>query len=113
MSLRVGFRPLAQAELDAAVAWYDQSSPGRGAEFARAVLALLNEAADNPDRYPIMDADIREGSVSGYPFCVYYRVRAGRLVVVAIYHQSRDPSGWRGRVRGRGRFLPDCAAARP
>ena len=98
MSLPVGLRPLAQAEFDAAVAWYEQSQVGLGADFAAAVQAVLDEASQAPDRYPLADGDVREGPVSGFPYCVYYRVRLGRVAVVAVYHQSRDPSGWRGRA---------------
>lgn len=98
MSLPVGFRPLAQAEFDAAVAWYEQSQAGLGADFAAAVQTVLDEVSQTPDRYPLADGDVREGPVSGFPYCVYYRVRLGRVAVVAVYHQSRDPSGWRGRA---------------
>jgi toxin ParE1/3/4 len=97
MSLPISFRPIARAEFDAAVAWYDQARPGLGATFASAVQTVLNEAARSPNRYPFVDGDVREGPVSGFPYCVYYRVRSGRVVVVGVYHQARDPSGWRGR----------------
>lgn len=98
MNRPVSFRPIAQAEFDAAVAWYDQARPGLGADFAASVQAVLDEAGRNPARFPVADRDVREGPVVGFPYCVYYRVRSGRLVVVAVYHQARDPSGWRGRV---------------
>ncbi len=51
-----------------------------------------------PDSYPLAEGDVREAPVRGFPYCVYYRVRVARVVVVAIYHQSRDPAGWRGRA---------------
>ncbi len=98
MNLPISFRPTAQAEFDSAVAWYEQARPGLGADFTAAVQAVLAEAARTPDRFPVADRDVREGPVHGFPYCVYYRVRSGRLVVIAVYHQARDPSGWRGRV---------------
>ena len=33
-----------------------------------------------------------------YPYCVYYRVVPGRVVVTAVFHTSRDPAGWQGRT---------------
>jgi toxin ParE1/3/4 len=98
MSLSVRFRAIAQAEFEDAVVWYAQARTGQGDAFAAAVQAVLDEIARSPDRYPIADGDVREAPVSGYPYCVYYRVRSGRIVVIAVYHQSRDPSGWRGRA---------------
>ena len=98
MTLPIRFRPTAQAEFDAAVAWYDRAGLGLGADFAAEVQAVLATAARTPHRFPIIDGDVRDGPVHGFPYCVYYRVRAGRLVVIAVYHQARDPNGWRGRA---------------
>jgi plasmid stabilization system protein ParE len=80
------------------VAWYHDARAGLGDDFELEVQAVLDEASTHPNRYPIADGDVREAPVSGFPYCVYYRVRSSKLIVVAVYHQSRDPSGWRGRV---------------
>ena len=98
MSLPVSFRPLARSEYDAAAAWYDAQTPGLGPEFEAEVQAALAVIADYPERYPVADGDTREAPVGRFPYCVYYRVRPDRVVVVAVFHQSRDPAGWRGRV---------------
>jgi plasmid stabilization system protein ParE len=97
MRLPVSFRTLARAEYDAAVAWYDQARAGLGSDFEAEVQAVLDTASATPDRYPFAEGDVREAPVSGFPYCVYYRVRSNRLVVLAVYHQSRDPLGWQGR----------------
>jgi hypothetical protein len=97
MRLTVRFRSSARAEYDLAIAWYDQARTGLGSIFEAAVQAVLDEASVTPDRFPVADGDVREAAVSGFPYCVYYRVRQSLLIVVAVYHQSRDPSGWHGR----------------
>jgi plasmid stabilization system protein ParE len=91
------FRPLAEAEYDGAAAWYEAQQPGRGAAFASAVRDVLDTIAVKPDRYPIAVRDTREAAVVGFPYNVYYRERNGRIIVLAVYHQSRDPAGWRNR----------------
>ena len=98
MSLPILFRAAARAEFEAAVQWYEQARLGLGDNFAAAVQAVLDQAARSPDRYPVIDGDVRDGPVIGFPYCAYYRVRAGRLIVVAVYHQARDPEAWRGRA---------------
>jgi toxin ParE1/3/4 len=98
MKLSVNFRALAKSEYEAAVAWYNDARAGLGDDFESEVQAVLDEASTHPNRYPVADGDIREAPVSGFPYCVYYRVRSSKLIVVAVYHQSRDPSGWRGRI---------------
>ena len=99
MSLPVSFRAIAQAEFDEAIAWYDQGRAGLGAAFAQAVQDVLDEMSQSPQRYPIIDEDVREAPVAGFPSWVYHRVRPRQIVVIAVYHQSRDPAGWRSRPR--------------
>lgn len=97
MSLPLVFRPVAQAEFDAAAAWYEGQQPGLGNDFVAEVQKVLDTITNQPERYPIADGDVREAPVSRFPFCVYYRVKPGRVVVIAVLHTSRDPSIWRGR----------------
>jgi toxin ParE1/3/4 len=97
VSLPPVFRPAAAAEYDEAVVWYEAQQPGLGAAFAAEVQAVLDTLAGQPDRYPVVARDIREAPVARFPYCVYYRVRPGRVVVLAVYHQSRDPGGWQAR----------------
>ena len=97
MTLALVFRPVAQAEIDAAAAWYEGQKPGLGEDFVAEVQQVLNTMANHPERYPVADGDVREAPVSSFPYCVYYRVKPDRVVVVAVFHTSRDPSIWQGR----------------
>jgi toxin ParE1/3/4 len=67
-------------------------------DFVDEVQAALDAIADHPGRYAVASGDIREAPVNRFPYCVYYRVRAGRVVVVAIFHASRDPAVWQSRA---------------
>jgi toxin ParE1/3/4 len=97
MSLPLVFRPVAQAEFDAAAAWYEGQQPGLGDDLVAEVQQVLDTIANQPERYPVADGDVREAAVSRFPYCVYYRVKPDRVVVIAVFHTSRDPSIWRGR----------------
>lgn len=97
MKLPVRFRHLAKVEYDEAFDWYDDARAGLGEEFEAEVEKTIDEAASHPSRFPVVEGDIREAPVSRFPYCVYYRVSSNRLNVLAVYHQSRDPAGWRGR----------------
>jgi plasmid stabilization system protein ParE len=98
MSLPLVFRRIAQAEFDAAAAWYEGQQPGLSDDFIAEVTQVLDIIAGQPDRYPIAAGDVREAPVSRFPYCVYYRVKPNRVVVVAVFHLSRDPSLWQGRM---------------
>jgi plasmid stabilization system protein ParE len=98
VSLPFVFRPAAEAEYLGAVAWYEAQQPGLGSDFEAEVQAVIDTIANQPDRYPAVHRDTREAPVKRFPYCVYYRVRSDRLVVLAVFHQSRDPADWQVRA---------------
>src|SRR5690348_4658542 len=98
MNLPVVLTRVAQREFDHASDWYEQDPAGLGARFTRAVRALLDQVAADPLRYPKEFEDVREAKVKKYSYCVYYRIEEERIVVISVFHTSRDPSAWQSRA---------------
>ena len=98
MSLPLDFHPAVRDEIDDAHVWYERRRPGLGGDFLDEVQELLAKITANPARYGFAEGDIREGLLTRFPYAVYYRVRPDRIRVLAVYHTSRDPSGWRARA---------------
>lgn len=88
----------ARREFDEAADWYEARRAGLGARFTAAVQRVFDAATANPGRYPRALGEIREGPVHRFPYLVYYREEGDRIVVIAVYHTSRDPSGWQSRA---------------
>lgn len=97
MSLPLVFRAAAQAEFDDSAAWYGAQRPGLGALFVAEVQQVLDTIANQPNRYPVASGDVREAPVQRFPYCVYYRVKPDRVVVIAVFHTARDPATWQSR----------------
>jgi plasmid stabilization system protein ParE len=97
VSLTLVLRPAAQAEFDEAAAWYEAKKAGLGSDFVDEVQHILDTIVGQPDRYPIADGDVREALLSKFPYCIYYRVKPDRLVVLAVFHTARDPAVWQSR----------------
>ena len=97
MSYPIVFRRVAWAEYDDSIQWYEDRSPGLGSKFETRVESLLDLIAEHRDRYPLIRRDIRQAPVHGFPYSAYYRVRSGRVVVVSVFHESRDPKEWQAR----------------
>ena len=98
MTWRVVFRRAAQAEFIDAAAWYEQRREGLGEEFVREIELAIGKAADSPASYPVVSADVRRTVIRRFPYCIYFRMRQGRLVVLAVFHGRRDPKVWQRRV---------------
>ena len=97
MSVPVILNDDAQQEFDEAFDWYDARSAAKAAHFASSVRGVLRRIATNPRFYGLAVLDIRKAVVKSFPFCVYYYEESHRVVVVSVFHTSRDPAIWQGR----------------
>ena len=70
---------------------------GLGENFIEAVQQVIDAIAKDPLRYPIVWNNVREGPLSDFPFAVYYRIKSNRIVIISIFHSSRDPTVWQSR----------------
>lgn len=98
MTLKVVFRPAARAEFDDAALWYDERQAGLGARFVGDIERAIDLAAKYPDRYPIKHEAIRCVRARRFPYSVFYLAETERIVVLAVFHASRDPAVWQARV---------------
>jgi plasmid stabilization system protein ParE len=98
MSLPLDFHPSVRDEIDDAHDWYEQRQLGLGVDFLDEIERVLAEITANPARYGFADANIREGLLTRFPYAIYYRVLTDRIRILAVYHTSRDPSGWQSRA---------------
>ncbi len=97
MSLPVILEDDAQAELDEAFDWYDARSAERAAEFATSLEAVFTRIGAQPRAHAVVHKDVRRALVQGFPYCVYYFEEPQQVVVMSVFHTSRDPAIWQGR----------------
>lgn len=94
----VRLRPVALAELTDAWRWYEEQREGLGDEFRACVDAAMAEIARAPLAWPRIRADARRRLVRRFPFAVLYLVEPEHIEVLAVFHTSRDPKVWQGRL---------------
>ena len=92
------FHPEAQAEYDAAIAWYQARSPRASIRFETEVDRVLGVIASGPETYPSYDADHRFAVLRRFPYSIVYQVQPGQAYIVAVAHSSRSPGYWQGRA---------------
>ncbi|MGH2583429.1 MAG: type II toxin-antitoxin system RelE/ParE family toxin [Dehalococcoidia bacterium] len=97
MTRRVVLQPAALADVDAAAVWYEQEHAGLGGRFLDELSDLLERIAENPLQFPALEQVVRRGLLRRFPFGVYFRVEARRVVVIAVLHLHRHPDTWRRR----------------
>lgn len=97
MSLPVTFHRAARAEFIAAAACYEAQRPDLGAEFIAEIERCVALAAEQPQIYAVVRANTRRITAHRFPFSLYFRAESRRIIVLAVFHGSRDPMIWQRR----------------
>lgn len=92
MRLSVAFLPRAEAELEDAQAWYEERSPGLGQAFVTCVQAAVEGIRRAPSQSPCVEGEVRRALVRRFPYAVFYLAGAECVVVIAVFHASREPA---------------------
>jgi plasmid stabilization system protein ParE len=95
---KLSLRPLATADVDSAVLWYEREQPGLGALFVLELDALFDRIRETPQQFPVIEEPIRMALLPRFPYSVYFRSSADEALVLAVLHVSRDPRIWNKRA---------------
>src|SRR5438874_2163255 len=92
------FHPEAQAEYDAAIAWYQSRSAQAATRLESEMERVLGLIGASPAMFANYDADHHYASLKRFPYSVVYRVDGENVYVIAAAHASRSPGYWQGRT---------------
>jgi plasmid stabilization system protein ParE len=98
LSLALVFLPEAQGEFDEAVDWYQEQRAGLGDEFVGAVEDALDLVLENPRLYEVVHDPVRRAVVHRFPYSLIYQIEDEQILIVAVFHDRRDPAAWRSRL---------------
>ncbi|CAA7618833.1 type II toxin-antitoxin system RelE/ParE family toxin [Magnetospirillum sp. UT-4] len=95
--MRVVLTSAAEADLAAALEWYDGRSPGIAPRFLEEFQALAHRLADGLCQFPRVYGETRRAGFRRFPYGLFFQVKGDKVVVFACFHASRDPARWRSR----------------
>ena len=98
MTLKVVFRPVARDEFVEAAARYEGQRTGLGAKFIAEVERCVRSAAEHPELYQAIYKGVRRVAAKRFPYCVYFRPEREAIVILAVFHGSREPAQWQQRA---------------
>jgi plasmid stabilization system protein ParE len=87
----------AQQDVDRAVAWYDNQSPGLGDEFRDEVAKAFATIRSMPGLFAPNRRGARIGPVHRFPYFVLYRESGDTVTVYAVFHGHRHPAVYQSR----------------
>ena len=98
MSYPIRLRDEAERDIALAASWYEEQREGLGQEFLDELLATLGTIAVQPRAYPVLHRGVRRALMRRFPFGVFFQTTPSDILVVAVFHGSRHPRGWRRRA---------------
>jgi toxin ParE1/3/4 len=96
--VRHAFHPEAALEFEEAVRFYKERGRNLGRRFAEEVRVAIAKIVATPERWRILEEDIRRCLVHVFPYAVLYTIEADYILIVAVMHGKRQPGYWRQRV---------------
>jgi plasmid stabilization system protein ParE len=95
---RLVIRPDALQEIDEAAAWYKPRRRFLARAFINEVNRGIRAIAEAPERFPIREGEARHLVLSGFPYSIIYKVTDDEVIIIACFHDRRDPAEWKRRL---------------
>ena len=92
------FHPEALEEYQQATLYYAERDPALALRFVEAVEDAIRRILEAPQRWRILDDDVRRCLTHVFPYGVLYTLEPDFILIVAVMHGSREPGYWRQRV---------------
>ncbi|MEO7672996.1 MAG: type II toxin-antitoxin system RelE/ParE family toxin [Pyrinomonadaceae bacterium] len=92
-------RPAAELEFDEASDWYNGEDPAVRDRFIASVDTRISAIIQKPLAFPVVEGTkIRRAVVDGFPYSLFFVLDGNHVVILSIFHTSRNPMIWRARV---------------
>jgi toxin ParE1/3/4 len=92
------FSTEARADVREAKAFLGKDSKKKRNDFADAVEHAVQSLLEYPERGSPYELNTRRIMLEGFPYAMIYYLGDGGIHIIAVWHHSRDPKEWRGRV---------------
>ena len=89
--MKLIYHSAAEAELIAAVRFYEQRVKGLGADFLDEFEQCVARILANPECWRIAGGDKRRFLMPRFPYGLYYRVTGDEVRLLVIKHHSQHP----------------------
>jgi plasmid stabilization system protein ParE len=85
-------RRVAEKEFDDSIAYYEAERGGLGREFRTVIEQHFQRIADDPEWFPKVRGEVRRAVVlRRFPFVIHFLIEAERIVILSVFHTSREP----------------------
>jgi plasmid stabilization system protein ParE len=94
--MKYEFHPAALQEYAEAVQFFAQQD--RHQDFINTIERSIFQIVGAPERWPIVEGQIRRYLTPKFSYAILYRVYSDRIVIAAVMSCRRDPTYWQDRL---------------
>jgi len=91
------FHPLAVAELNEAIDYYEELQSGLGLEFAKEIFSCIQRVIEFPTAWSSLSPNTRRCLLNRFPYGIIYQILDNEILIIAVMQLNRKPSYWEGR----------------
>ena len=89
----------AEEEMSDAVSWYESKEPGLGTRLRQEIEAAIFKIQLRPNAYQLVrGSKVRRILIEKFPYSIFYIAAGDDIFVISVFHTSRNPLIWRGRI---------------
>lgn len=88
------FHPEARLEYREAAIFYETRRLGLGAAFTLEVEATIERIKGAPDRWPVLEQDVRKCLTHVFPYSILYTIEQDTILIVSVMHLRRKRDLW-------------------
>jgi plasmid stabilization system protein ParE len=92
------FHPEALKEYAEGVEYYAQIRVELAQAFIDAVEKAIFRILESPNRWRIIDKDIRRCLTRKFPYGILYTIENDYILILGVMHCNRKPKSWRNRI---------------
>ena len=78
--------------------WYEEQRIGLGEDFLLILEESYAKIARMPKAYQPIYKTVRRKLTRRFPYGIFFTIQNGQIIVIAIMHTKRNPSGWSERL---------------
>jgi len=98
MKKEILIRPVAELEIAEAYRWYEERRDGLGNDFLLCMEESFEKIDRSPEQYPVVHREVRRALMRRFPYGIFYIHEKERIVVLSVFHGSRNPKDWMKRA---------------
>lgn len=91
MNYQFELHPEAVYDIEEAFEWYESKRVGLGKALVIELDSVLEKVKRSPYHYQELDFGLRGVLLKRFPYKVIFQLSNTRIIVLAIFHQKRDP----------------------